>query len=137
MTEIGDVRLSSSAKDRLSNLKRKTGIFQWNILCRWAFCLSISEKSVPSETKIVVDSNVEMSWRTFTGPGNEELYLTLLKARCVRDQIPTDNQTLMKQFKLHLHRGVGYLTTTGKIKCLADLLSLTVQQEDEKEINAS
>ncbi len=130
MTSIGSIRLSSAAKDRLSNLKRKTGISQWNILCRWAFCLSLAEKSIPSEIDIVTDSNVEMSWRTFTGPGNEELFLVLLKARCLRDQIPTDTRTLTQQFKLHLHRGIGYLTTSGKIRCLVDLLSLTMQHEE-------
>lgn len=130
MTGLGNIRLSSEAKDRLSNLKRKTGIFQWNILCRWAFCLSLAEKSMPSKVDIVADSNVEMSWRTFTGPGNEELLIAVLKTRCLRDNLPTDDITLAQQFKLHLHRGIGYLATTGKIKSLSDLLSLTRQHNE-------
>jgi len=32
------VRLSQSSKDQLSRLKGKTGIKNWNILCRWALC---------------------------------------------------------------------------------------------------
>lgn len=124
MTGLENIRLSNEAKDRLSNLKRKTGLSQWNILCRWAFCLSLAEKSLPQQMDIVTDSNVEMSWRTFAGAGNEELLMALLKVRCLQDNLPTDDQTLAKQFKLHLHRGIGYLSTTGKIKSLSDLLSL-------------
>ena len=133
MTRLGNIRLSSEAKDRLSNLKRKTGISQWNILCRWAFCLSLAEKSIPSKKDIVTDSNVEMSWRTFSGPGNEELLIAVLKTRCLRDNLPTDDLTLAQQLKLHLHRGIGYLATTGKIKSLPDLLSLATQYEHQTE----
>ena len=134
MTGLGNIRLSSEAKDRLSYMKRKTGISQWNILCRWAFCLSLAEKSMPSKVDIVADSNVEMSWRTFTGPGNEELLIAVLKTRCLRDNLQTDDITLAQQFKLHLHRGIGYLATSGKIKCLSDLLSLT-RLHNEKQSN--
>ena len=132
MNGLGNIRLSSEAKDRLSNLKRKTGISQWNILCRWAFCLSLAEKSIPPKMDIVTDSNVEMSWRTFTGPGNEELLIAVLKSRCLRNKLPTDDTTLAQQFKLHLHRGIGYLGTSGKIRCLPDLLSLTRQHKDKQ-----
>ena len=132
MNSLGNIRLSSEAKDRLSNLKRKTGISQWNILCRWAFCLSLAEKSIPPKMDIVTDSNVEMSWRTFTGPGNEELLIAVLKSRCLRNKLPTDDTTLAQQFKLHLHRGIGYLGTSGKIRCLPDLLSLTRQHKDKQ-----
>ena len=132
MNGLGNIRLSSEAKDRLSNLKRKTGLSQWNILCRWAFCLSLAEKSIPPKMDIVTDSNVEMSWRTFTGPGNEELLVAVLKTRCLRDKLPTDDTTLAQQFKLHLHRGIGYLGTSGKIRCLSDLLSLTRQHKDKQ-----
>lgn len=124
MTNLENVRLSNDAKNRLISLKRKTGISQWNILCRWAFLLSLSEKNRPPQTDIVTDSNVEMSWRTFTGSGNEELFIALIKMRCLRDNLPIDDVTLAQQFKLHLHRGIGYLATSEKIKSLSDLLSL-------------
>ncbi len=38
---IKQVRLSAEAKEQLIRLKTRTGIGQWNILCRWAFCLSL------------------------------------------------------------------------------------------------
>ena len=132
MAGLGNIRLSSEAKGRLVNLKRKTSLSQWNILCRWAFCLSLAEKSIPPRLDIVTDSNVEMSWRTFTGTGNEEFFLAILKARCIRDNLPTDETALAQQFKLHLHRGIGYLATSGKIKCLPDLLSLSRQHKEKQ-----
>jgi DNA sulfur modification protein DndE len=54
-------RLSAQAKDQLIRLKTRTGIAQWNILCRWAFCLSLRQPSVPTPLEIPADSNVEMS----------------------------------------------------------------------------
>ena len=62
---VEHIRLSQKAKDQLIKLKRNTGIEQWNVLCRWAFCLSLSEASAPRVTKIPSDSNVEMSWKVF------------------------------------------------------------------------
>lgn len=39
---IKQVRVSQQAKDQLSRLKAKTGIKNWNILCRWALLYSFS-----------------------------------------------------------------------------------------------
>lgn len=98
------VRISEKAKRQLSTVKQKTSIEHWNVLCRWAFCLSLADESVPSPATIPLDSNVEMTWRTFGGE-HHELYLALLKHRCHKDG-KTD---LAQQFKLHLHRGIGNL----------------------------
>ena len=77
-------RVSSQAKEQLIRLKVKTGISQWNILCRWAFCVSLAEPSPPTPIKIVADSNVEMAWPVFGGD-HHELYLGLLKGHCEQD----------------------------------------------------
>ena len=76
---IKQVRLSQKAKEQLSRLKGKTGIKNWNILCRWALCYSLSEKSLPTDIPLVADSNLEMSWFTFGGE-YYELYEALVKA---------------------------------------------------------
>lgn len=70
---IDTIRLSERARQQLITLKRYTSIQNWNILCRWAFCLSLREPSVPPDEEIPVDSSVEMSWRTFAG-ANEQVY---------------------------------------------------------------
>ena len=42
----------SQAKEQLIRLKTRTGIPQWNILCRWAFCLSLAEPTPPTPIEI-------------------------------------------------------------------------------------
>ena len=120
---VKQIRLSTHAKEQLIRLKTRTGISQWNILCRWAFCLSLSEPTPPTPIEIPADSNVEMSWAVFGGEWHE-LYLALLKERCVRDGLETSPETLNRQFRLHLHRGIGYLATPNKIRSIGDLVAL-------------
>ena len=89
---IKQVRLSNQAKEQLIRLKTRTGIQQWNILCRWALCLSLKELTPPTPIDIPADSNVEMTWQVFGGEHNE-LYLALLKQRCTNDGLPLDTTT--------------------------------------------
>lgn len=105
---IETVKVSEKARIQLITLKKRTGIQNWNVLCRWAFCLSLKEETpLPNET-IVTDSSVEMTWRTFTG-GDENLYMNLLIYRANKDQIKIEKDELNNYFKLHLHRGISYL----------------------------
>lgn len=130
---IKQIRLSNQAKDQLIRLKTKTGIQQWNILCRWAFCLSLHEPTPPTPIDIPADSNVEMTWHVFGGE-HHELYLALLKQRCLRDRLDISVETLNRQFRLHLHRGIGYLATPNRIRSIADLLSVTKGSTNESSV---
>lgn len=123
---IKQIRVSSQARDQLIRLKTRTGIDQWNILCRWAFCLSLQEVTPPTPVDIPADSNVEMTWHVFGGEHNE-LYLAVLKERCVRDGLDVSPETLVRQFRLHLHRGISYLATPNKIRSISDLVGLAVR----------
>lgn len=120
---IKQIRLSNNAKDKLARLKGKTGIKNWNVLCRWAFCFSLHEGTVPTDVPIVCDSNVEMSWYTFGGEYSE-LYEALIIEWCKEKDIDLTEDNIAKYFKLHLERGISYLTGTNFIKSLDDLLSL-------------
>ncbi len=115
------VRISQAAKDQLIKLKRVNKIDQWNILCRWAFCRSLAETTSPSPVAIPADSNVEMTWQVFGGEIADILLLTL-KQRCHNDGLPTDKETLATQFRLHLHRGIGYLGGDPSIKTIDHLI---------------
>lgn len=125
---IKQIKLSNQSKDRLSRLKGKTGIKNWNVLCRWALCYSLGENTMPTDIPMASDSNVEMSWYTFAGEYSE-LYEALIKAWCISKDLPADEDTLSKYFKLHLERGIGYLSGTNFIKNLNDLLNLATEGE--------
>lgn len=120
---IEHIRLSQKAKDQLIKLKRVTGIEHWNVLCRWALCMSLAEQSVPPQSKIPADSNVEMSWKVFGGR-YADLYMALLKERCVRDGLGTDSETVAQQFRLHLHRGISYLAGNKELRRIDNLVGL-------------
>ena len=121
------IRLSQRSKEKLSRLKGKTGIKNWNILCRWALCYSLSEKTVPT-VEIPADSNLEISWYTFGGEYSD-LYDALIRAWCIEMGLSTDNATLQKYFRLNLERGIAHLSGTGFIKSLDDLISLVVKEQ--------
>lgn len=124
---VKQVKVSNQAKERLSRLKGKTGIKNWNTLCRWALCYSLSEDTIPTDIAINLDSNVEMSWFTFGGEYNE-VYEALMIAWCLKHGISTDEESVAKYFKLHLERGIAYLSGTNFIKSLDDLLRLSIQE---------
>ena len=123
---VEHIRLSKQAKNQLIKLKRVTGIEHWNVLCRWALCVSLSEQGIPAAARIPADSNVEMSWKVFGGR-YADLYMALLKERCVRDGLATDSEMLARQFRLHLHRGISYLAGNKNLRKIADLISLAHQ----------
>src|SRR5713226_7379769 len=100
---IKQFRLSSQAREQLIRLKTKTGITQWNILCRWALCLSLRQPTPPTPIEIPSDSNVELTWQVFGGEA-QELFLAMLKERCVREGLELSDEVLLRQFRLHLHR---------------------------------
>lgn len=119
------IRLTQGAKDQLAWLKRHTGLTQWNELCRWALALSLRDQSTPLVRDITTDSNVEIAWKTFAGP-HGDVYLSMLKQRCVADgEEPTDaavNKTLL----IHLHRGIGFLAGRQDLRSIQDFVTIAM-----------
>lgn len=124
---VKQIKLSSQGKEKLSRLKGKTGIKNWNVLCRWAFCYSLGENTVPTDIPINSDSNVEMSWYTFGGEYSD-LYEALIIEWCRDKNLSIDEDTLSKYFKLHLERGISYLSGTNFLKNIDDLLDLAIKE---------
>ncbi len=118
---IESIRLSQTGKDQLITLKRRSGISHWNVLCRWAFCLSLAEPIPPPQSKIPADSSIEMTWKVFGGP-QHQIYFALLKERCKRDGFTLDKVSLSNQLRLHLHRGLGYMVVDNQFKTIRHLL---------------
>lgn len=119
---IETIILSERAKQQLSTLKKRTKLKNWNVLCRWAFCLSLSEPSKPPHEAVPSDSSVEMTWRTFAGR-DDDTYWALLVARAKRDGVDLSSNSLNLYFRLHLHRGISFLTNrvTEDIASLMEL----------------
>lgn len=122
---IEHFRISKQAKDQLIRLKRITGIEHYNTLCRWAFCTSLADSSIPSPIKISSDGAMEMDWKTFGGT-HADVYFALLKQRCFQDGIEISEESLAFQFRLHIHRGIGYLAADREIKGIAGLIKKTL-----------
>ncbi len=122
---VDNIKLSQQARDQLVTLKRRTGITQWNILCRWAFCRSLAEPARPPLAKHPADSKVEMNWRTFAG-AHGDIYWALLRQRCEVDGVRLDEESLAQQFRIHLHRGIGYLVGDQSLRTVSDLLEQAV-----------
>lgn len=116
---IETVRINFEGKERLSRLKKYTGLQNWNVLCRWALCRSFADPSIPPRIDQKGETGVEMTWRVFGGE-HQEIYLALLKQRCRRDGYTLDDATMSEQFWLHLHRGLGYLVAEKRLKEVYD-----------------
>jgi DNA sulfur modification protein DndE len=127
---IENIRLAERAKTQLITLKRRTGIKNWNVLCRWAFAVSLAEPSTPPNETIPSDSSVEMSWRTFGGK-HERTYWALLATRAKRDGIPPTVDQLSAYFRLHLHRGISYLCNRVESN-IGDLLQLPLSEASRR-----
>lgn len=121
---IETVRLNSRARNQLVTLKRRTGIENWNILCRWAFCASLAEEHPPRSDAAGGETAIEMTWRTFGGE-YADVYLGLLKQRSLDSGLGTDENTLNEQLKLHLHRGIGYLSSRKTLSSIDALLAIS------------
>ena len=120
------VRVDERGKTQLTTLKRRTGVQNWNVLCRWALCTSLAEPSRPADQEVGPMSNVEMSWSTFGGP-QADLYTALVLARCESDGLALTPDAVAKQFRLHLHRGLTYLVGTEDTRTLSGLVSLATR----------
>ena len=127
------IRVSKKAQDQLVTLRRRTGLRQWNWLCRWAFCRSIAEPSKPPMVPLPSDSNLEMSWQVFGGD-HEDIYSAILRQRCIQDGLGTETETLATQFRLHLQRGIGYLVGDQAIRSIGDLIG-SVAASDEVNVS--
>ncbi len=121
-----NIKLSQKAKDQLIKLKRVTKMEHWNELCRWAFTLSLAVPSIPPDSQIPSDSSVEMTWHVFGGEF-AEIYWALLTQRCKNDGLPLTERSLAAQFRLHLHRGIGYLAGDQTLRSTTDLIKKVLE----------
>jgi DNA sulfur modification protein DndE len=117
---IETVRIDEQGREQLIRLKRHTGVETWNVLARWALCASLAEPTRPPHRLFKGEAAVEIAWRVFGGQ-HHELYLALIKQRCLQDGLGVEEATLHEQFRLHLHRGLGYLAADRSVRSIGGL----------------
>lgn len=123
--DIENIRLPQQSKDQLSQLKRKTGIEQWNILCRWALSLSLAESNNPPKDIPVTDSSIDINWKTFAGDKGA-IYYALLVDRCHKEGLEIKSDNLTWLLRRHLVRGIGYLTARRDLKDIDGLVQIAL-----------
>ena len=119
------IRLSETAKRKLVQLRRRTGIDRWNVLCRWALCLSLRETSSPYADSEHKASNVEMTWKTFAGQYSG-IITAILIAKHKEYLVDYSDVPEEKFFYLHLDRGISMLATRTDVASIGKLLELAV-----------
>ena len=122
---MADVRLSEQTKDQLIRLKRATGIKTWNILCRWALCVSLAEIEPLADSQDTGDSAIEMRWDVFGGELHE-IYYALMVHNCKKMGIEITDKNISRLARQHIQRGVNILTNRNKVTTLEDLIRLAV-----------
>ena len=120
--KLDTVRSTSNVKNTLVRLKQLTGIETWNVLCRWAFCLSLKQTSLPREVEDKLDG-IEMDYDTLVGK-NKSIYTQLLINNLVAHKVTVDKKNLTKYLYAHVNRGVNIIYT-NKLKDISGLMAFT------------
>jgi len=122
---IESIRLSEKEKQQLISLKRKTGIQNWNVLCRWALCISLAEPTPAPTEHLTSDSSVEMSWKVFAG-AHGPIYDALLRQRAHRDSFELNESNHLYFLRLHINRGLSYMNKLSTRMSIDTLLNHAV-----------
>jgi len=117
---IDILRTSSNVKSSLTRIKTITGISNWNIICRWALCLSLKQTSLPREVEEKLDG-VEIDYDTLVGK-NKSIYTQLLINNLVAHNVVVDKKNLTKYLYAHVNRGVNIIYT-NKLKDISGLMA--------------
>jgi len=115
------LRTSANVRNSLTRIKTITGIPNWNIICRWAFCLSLKQTSLPREVDEKLDG-IEIDYDTLVGK-NKSIYTQLLINNLISHKVEIDKKNLTKYLYAHVNRGVNIIYT-NKLKDISGLFKL-------------
>lgn len=119
---VETIRVSRRGRDQLIKIRRATGIENWNVICRWAFCASLREPSVPPQVDKEGDNPVELTWRIFAGESSDVLIAAHLM-RHSADRKHGDKTEAAENFRRHLYRGLNFLDARLELVEGEDLLA--------------
>lgn len=117
---VEHVRVSARGREILIRVKRYTGLEHWNEICRIALCRSLTNLTPPPKFDRAGDSSIDMEWKIFAGPLQEELAaLTIYRAN--KDGIDlSKREALSEYFRAHLERGIISLQNIKMISMLCE-----------------
>ena len=119
---IDQLRTSESIKNLLTRIKSITSIQNWNVLCRWGFCFSIKQSTLPRMVDEKLDG-VEIDYDVLVGK-NKIIYTQLLINNLRKNNIEINKENLTKYLYAHVNRGINIIYNF-KLKGISGLLSLT------------
>jgi DNA sulfur modification protein DndE len=123
---IESIRLTESEKEMLVRIKRKTGIESWNVLCRWAYLLGLSQEQITSSSSHEKRDAVEIKWETFAGK-NSYIYLAVTKYKYALELKRNKEITPFEFFHIRLSTGIRILSNSASkdgLKCFSGVLNL-------------
>jgi DNA sulfur modification protein DndE len=124
---IETIKISKRGRKQLSQIKCQTGIENWDVLCRWAFCISIKDKTPPAIITQALDNGIEISWKGFTGY-QSEIFNALIIIRVRQDGFPLNPEGITNWFMSHIHRGLYLLASSEKeSKSLSHLMKRLIK----------
>jgi len=117
------IRLTNQEKGLLTRMKASTGLDNWNIFARWAFCYSLSMEDKISVRQDEESSfGIEMTWMVFAGK-NFKIYQDLLVQECLDLDLKPNKSNLNKVMRAHLSNGIKKMYS--QVSSLDDFLRLT------------
>ena len=86
---IDQLRTSASLKNLLTRIKGITSIQNWNVLCRWGFCFSIKQSTLPRMVDEKLDG-VEIDYDVLVGKNKNDQGIDspLLQDKATDDKSP-------------------------------------------------
>ena len=118
---IDQLRTSTSLKNLLTRIKGITSIQNWNVLCRWGFCLSIKQSTLPRMVDEKLDG-VEIDYDVLVGK-NKIIYTQLLINNLRKNNIEINKENLTKYLYAHVNRGINIIYNI-KMKTIKDLYNI-------------
>ena len=119
---IDVLKTSTNLKNFLTRIKTNTGIANWNVICRWALCLSLKQTSLPREVDEKLDG-VEIDYDILVGK-NKTIYTQLLINNLITHKVEINKKNLTKFLNAHVNRGANIIYT-NKLKDISGLFKLT------------
>lgn len=114
------LRLGKQSRDNLIKIKRVTGIEHWNIICRWAFLVSLREPTRPVSPPDNAEGGVEIAWKVFAGDLGDAL-TSLLRMRQHSDGDAATADAALT-IRAHVTRGLGYLASGTDTQSISDFI---------------